>query len=359
VEQLRPEVMVRQAEGLADDLRAMTDRISDRTAGNLLTHSEWPQIDTVHLTGDGDSYHASCAAALAFEAIGGVRGLPTSALPFTEYTAPYLDHARSSRELLIAVSASGGTERVVQAIEAAKSRGLLTIAVTGKPGSAVTQVANRTLLVEVANPEPSPGIRTYQASLLGLLLIAIRAGEARGRQQPSEAEALRRDLVGSADAIDATAQAIKDQCRRVARLVADAPVMVMTGSGPNYGTALFSAAKMIEAAGVFAMGQDLEEWRHVERHAYPDDMPVIVIAPPSRSHAYAVQVAAQARHLGRRVIAVTAEPDTEMARHAHVVLPVRGDIREEFSPLLYHLFSGYLASYVTEQLGRLLFQTDR
>jgi len=33
--------------------------------------------------------------------------------------------------------------------------------------------------------------------------------------------------------------------------------------------------------------------------------------------------------------------------------------REEFSPLLYHLFANYMASYVTARLGRALFQSDR
>jgi len=60
--------------------------------------------------------------------------------------------------------------------------------------------------------------------------------------------------------------------------------MVMVGSGPSYGTALFSAAKMIEAAGIFVLGQDVEEWWHVERFAYPIAMPVFVIAPPGRSY---------------------------------------------------------------------------
>jgi len=41
------------------------------------------------------------------------------------------------------------------------------------------------------------------------------------------------------------------------------------------------------------------------------------------------------------------------------VLPVHGAVREEFSPVLYHLFANYVASYVTARLGRALFQSDR
>jgi glucosamine--fructose-6-phosphate aminotransferase (isomerizing) len=248
---------------------------------------------------------------------------------------------------------------VTQAIERAKEYGALTVALTGTPNSAVTQVADRTIVVELPQKERSPGIRTYQASLLGMLLTAIQLGEIRNRYQQNEANGLRQELVVLADVVDATIAAIKERCREVADMIADTPTIVMAGSGPSYGTALFSAAKVIEAAGIFAMGQDLEEWWHVERFAYPVDMPVFVIAPPGRSHWRAGDLAATARALGRRVIAVTHKDDTEVTRHAHVVLPVQGEVREEFSPLLYHLFADYVASYLAARLERSLFQSDR
>ena len=56
---------------------------------------------------------------------------------------------------------------------------------------------------------------------------------------------------------------------------------------------------------------------------------------------------------------MTHKNDTEVTRHAHTVLPVHGEMREEFSPLLYHLFANYVASYVAARLGRSLFQGDR
>ena len=55
----------------------------------------------------------------------------------------------------------------MQAIERAKENGALTVALTGTPNSAVTQVADRSVVVELPHKERSPGIRTYQASLVG------------------------------------------------------------------------------------------------------------------------------------------------------------------------------------------------
>ncbi len=323
MEPLKPEVMIRQVEGLAGDLRALTRPFTEQIR-SVLTPSEWQAVNKVYLTGDGDSYHASCAAEMAFEAIADVSCAPLSAQRFLDYGAAWMRPTAPQRTLVIATSASGGTKRVVQAIERAKEHGALTIALTGTPNSAVTQAADRTIVVEAPPRERSPGIRTYQASLLGMFLVAIQLGETHNALHQNEADALRQELAALADMVEATNDAIKDRCCEAANMIADTSMLVIAGSGPSYGTALFSAAKVVEAAGIFAMGQDLEEWWHVERFAYPIDMPVFVIAPPGRSHWRAGDLAVTARALGRRVIAVTHKDDTEVTRHAQIVFPVPG-----------------------------------
>jgi glutamine---fructose-6-phosphate transaminase (isomerizing) len=343
MEPIRPEVLIRQVESLASDLREQTEAAGERIR-ELLALRECASAGPVYLTGDGDSYHAACAAEMAFESLAGVACEPVSALRFAEYAAPWLP-STPARPLVIAISASGRTPRVVQAIEAARRSGALTVAITSASGGPVTQAADRCLVFDLPRPERSPGIRTYQASLLGLLLTAIRLAEARERAAPS-VRVLRQELAAVPAMVEATTSAIKDRCRAVADMAADSPALVMAGSGPSYGTALFSAAKMTEAAGVFAAGQDVEEWCHVEINADPDDIPVFVIAPPGRSHRHAAELAAQARRQGRLVVAVTDATDTGVAACASAHLPVHGQVREEFAPLLYHVFAGYLASYL-------------
>ncbi len=354
VEPLTFEVMLRQLAGLAGDLRQLTRPFAQQIQ-TVLSPAEWAAVKNVYLTGDGDSYHASCALEMAFETIADVGCRPMSAQRFVDYGAQWMRR----QSLVLAISASGGTQRVVQAIERAKEHGALSVAVTGTPNSAVARAADRAIVVELPQKERSPGIRTYQASLMGLLLVAIQLGEMQAKQSQPEADALRQKLVALADVVDATTAAVKEPCREVAETIAAAPTLVMLGSGPSYGTALFSAAKLVEAAGVLALGQDLEEWWHVERFAYPVDMPVFVIAPPGRSHWRAAEVAATARGLGRRVIAVAHPDDSEVTRHSHAVLPVQGETREEFSPLVYHVFASHVAAAVAERLGRSLFQSDR
>ncbi|MBO2447924.1 SIS domain-containing protein [Actinomadura barringtoniae] len=355
MEPIAPAVMIEQAERLGSDLRTHTVTFDQRVRATL-TQLERHAVDRVYLTGDGDSYHAAYAAQLAFETIAGSPCEPVSAFRFETYTAPQLTPARAGRALLIAVSVSGGTQCVLASIDAAQRQGIPTVALTGTPGSAVTKAADHSIIVDLPDSRPSPGIRTYQASLLGLLLLA---DQLRHPGPGATADGLLSEIVGLAPAVEATANAAQDPCRRLAAKLASAPVIQVVGSGPSHGTAQFAAAKFIEGSGVYAAGQDLEEWAHVEQHAAPDDMPVIVIAPPGRSHARAVELAAHARRLGRYVIAVCAHDDTGLTRHAHEMLPVHGNAREELSPLLWHVFSEYLACYLAEALGRKPFQTRR
>lgn len=261
MESVSIESIAQQVGKLADDLRKQIEPVTKEIDG-LLPSQLCATTSFVYLTGDGDSYHAACAAEMAFESLAGLSCEPISALRFLEYTTPWMSVTSAAPPLVVAISASGKTQRVVQAVEAGRRRRALTIAVTGTPGGPVARAADHSLVIDLARRERSPGICTYQASLLGLVLIAIRLGEARRYRTQSECSALRQELLALPRMIEATVEVIEDRCRSVAAMVADSPLLVMVGSGPNYGTALFSAAKMAEAAGVFAAGQDLEEWCH-------------------------------------------------------------------------------------------------
>lgn len=353
---LEPTVAIRQMECLAADLRQQRPLFQEAIEA-ALTPSEWASVGRVHLTGSGDSYHASCAMELAFETMACVSCTSTSSLRLLEYRAADLVRPHSAgRTLVIGTSSSGQTPVVVQALQRARESGALSLALTGTPGSPVSEAAGRSVAVRLPHLERSPGIRTYQASLLGLTLMAIHLGESRGICSPATSSRWRDEVEALADWVDATCKEIRDRCRSLAESIPDASTMAMVGSGPSYGTALFAAAKVMEIAGIPTFGQDLEEWWHVERFAHPADMPLFVIAPPGRSHSRAVALAERAMVLGRRVIAVTQAGDREVGPHASVTLPVPGVVREELSPFAYHLFAGYLACDLAECLGRLAFQ---
>jgi glutamine---fructose-6-phosphate transaminase (isomerizing) len=348
---MEPAVMRDQVRDLPNIARTHAPRW-DEAARFVLTPLEHLSLHRVFITGDGDSYNAAMACEMAFENIARIPCEPMSAQRFVDYGAEYLPLPFPNSTLVIGISASGRTQRVVQSLERAKQYGALTLALTGTPDSALAKAADRALIVQAPDMGPSPGIRTYTASLFGLLSMAVRIGELRDRYHQTEANALRQSLSDLASLFEATAIAAEPVARQASAALKDMGAMVFLGSGPSFGTAQFSAAKVIEAAGVFAVGQDLEEWAHVERFAYPDDMPTFVIAPPGRSHARAVELVRSAKALGRRIAVVCRAGDAELAEHAEFVFPVPGDVREEFTPLVYHIAADLFAAQLAEALGR-------
>jgi glucosamine--fructose-6-phosphate aminotransferase (isomerizing) len=355
-----PLVMADQAKDLGNVLREETRPI-DKIVRNVLNPLEFQSLKQIFTTGDGDSYHAAMSTEMAFKSLGCIRCEPMSAMRFLEYGADYIKSSFPNDTLVVGISASGRTQRVAQALERANnsSKNIITAVLSGDVDGKIGEQADRKISVKLPDKGRSPGVRTYNASLMGLLLLAIRIGEIQDRYHQTEANAMRKEIAELGDVSDETYEACLKPTEEAAAALKDAEIMLFVGSGPSYGTALFSAAKVVEGAGVFAVGQDLEEWSHVERFTYPDNTPVFIIAPPGKGYWKAVELAKTAKDLGRRIVAVVQKDDEEVAQYAQFILPVVGSVREEFSPLVYHIAADLFASFLTRDLNRNPFQMNR
>jgi glucosamine--fructose-6-phosphate aminotransferase (isomerizing) len=80
---------------------------------------------------------------------------------------------------------------------------------------------------------------------------------------------------------------------------------VFCGSGANHATALFSAAKILEATGDAALGQDIEEWAHLQYFAKTQNTPTFLITARERDASRASEVKTAMQTIGRRVIEVS------------------------------------------------------
>jgi glucosamine--fructose-6-phosphate aminotransferase (isomerizing) len=107
---------------------------------------------------------------------------------------------------------------------------------------------------------------------------------------------------------------------------------------------MFSAAKMIEAAGVPTLAQETEEWAHIQFFTEPAAAPTILLAPEGFSSDRMLEVADTARTIGRQVIAVAPEANDALRAHADVVLPIAGEVRECFASLLAAEYARQLGS---------------
>lgn len=356
---MKPELILEQMETLGDIHRSNFKDI-DSNVRQAFDALEIESLHRIYVIGDGDSYHAGLATEMAFTKLGKVDYYPTPAFQFLAYDVDFIPSSFPRDSLVVGVSASGGTSKVVESVKKAQeiSPQILVAGMVGNSDSKVARAAGRLISTQLPELGRSPGIRTYVASLMGLFSLAIRIGEIKRHIHMDEANKMRRGIIELADAVDQTYQASIEPAKAAAKVTKDASFISFTGSGPSYASAYFSGAKVVEAAGVFPGIQDLEEWAHVERFSYPIDFPVFLVAPSGKSYWRALELAKAVKLIGHPLMAVVSSEDKEIADLADFVFPVHGAPDELFSPLLYYIAGTTYAYYLTHELNRCMFMTD-
>ena len=348
--------MVAQVESLPDLVRSEFNTLDGRVR-RLLDHNECLSVKRVVITGCGDSHMAGLATELAFEELAGIPTEPMTAMQAARYGVTYQPKSFPKNPLVLGISVSGTVARTREAIAIAREAGALTVAVTANPDAPLAQAAEKMLDCTVPDFAFAPGVRSYRISLVMLNLLAIRLAEIRERLTQDQANALRQELKSTADAMEATIAAVNDKARDLAQAVAEQKNFVFVADGPNYPTALFSAAKVLEAAGRHAMGQETEEWAHLQYFVNTDpSTPTFVISPGGRGHSRAAELMEPVNRVGRTSVAVVPQGDTAIAPHADWVLPVVGNVREIFSPMVYAIAGELFAAHLSDAIGEPFFR---
>jgi glucosamine--fructose-6-phosphate aminotransferase (isomerizing) len=350
--------MIAQVKSLPEMIRSEFGAL-DRQVRLLMNHDECLSVKRIVITGCGDSHMAGIAAELAFEQIAGIPTEPMRAMKSGRYAAPYRLSHYPHNPLVIGISVSGTVSRTREAVGLFSKQNLPTVAITGNPDSPLAQAADKVIDCTIPEFPFAPGVRSYRMSLLALYLLAIRLGEVQDRFSQDEAKILRQNLLNTADAIAATIEAVDEKSFELAQAVADEKSFVYIGDGPNFGTALFGAAKAIEAAGVHAMGQESEEWAHLQYFTTVEtSTPTFLISPGYRGHNRVGELMPPLKKIGRITVAIVPDGDQLVASKADWVLPVLGDIPEAFTPMVYPVATELFAAHLSDVIGEPFFRRD-
>jgi glucosamine--fructose-6-phosphate aminotransferase (isomerizing) len=302
----------------------------------------------VLLTGCGDSYYAGLASELAFETWTGLAVDVQPSLQGGRYVIPSM----SPPAVVFSVSHSGRVSRTIETVALARAHGLDTIAVSGNPESPITREARWVLAHNLQTGGQTPGVRSYTQAQLFLMLAAIYIGECREVLDRTRAAALKKTLRGTADILEAGL----DETNRLARTLAEQwremGQFLTIGGGPSYATALFSAAKLVEACGVNAIGQELEEWAHIQFFWKVPNRPTLLIAPPGRCLDRALELVAIIQGLTGLCTVVGAHDERALKGQAAHYFGIYGRADEALSPLLTSMPAELLAchlAYVGEE----------
>jgi glutamine---fructose-6-phosphate transaminase (isomerizing) len=225
----------------------------------------------------------------------------------------------------IAVSQSGGSPDLVDSLEAARSCGATTVAVTNNPASDLARAAEFVIDVHAGVERAVAATKTYTAELLALYLLP-------GPQRSDPATPADADRL--ADAAHAT---LRDACGAAAAVAGRyrfADRLVTTARGYSYATARETALKLMETSYLGAQAFSGADLLHGPLAMIDQDIPVIAVATPSRGGAAMEPVLASLRE--RHADLVLVGDPGHLPTGAHdTVLPVRTDgIREELHPVL-------------------------
>lgn len=350
--------MVAQIESLPALIRGAAPVYAENIT-RTLSRKFCRSIRRIYLTGCGDSHHASIGSELAFEQLAGLTTEAQTSLQFARYTVDTLQDPAHC--LVVGASVSGEVSRTLEGMLLARKAGAKVLALTATPASRIARAAH--LVVDTTQPpfaDPPgmviPGMRSYVANQVGMLLTAIHLGEMRGHLSTGEAVRLRAEICALSDAASFTLEKNLSLAKSTASDWLDAGEFVFCGSGPNYASALFSAAKVLEACGDPAAGQDMEEWAHLQYFGRQANTPTFIITAADRDRSRAEEIITAASALGRRVAVVAPLAAHVLTARAAVVFPLADGVREMFTPVISAIPASLFAAFRSEALGEPYFR---
>ncbi|MCS7105813.1 MAG: glutamine--fructose-6-phosphate transaminase (isomerizing) [Candidatus Aenigmarchaeota archaeon] len=194
----------------------------------------------VFLIGCGTSYHACLTASYLFSKIAKMHVNPVLASEFSNY-----EDFLTEKTLVIAVSQSGETADVLEAVKTAKKKGSKVISIVNVLGSSLHRNSDQALLMN-AGPEIcvlSTKTYTSQLVILTLLAYALAGKYEEGRKKLRYLWNLIYNL---------TSESTREHIKKLAEKLKDKEHLFLIGRGLQYPTALEAALKIKEVSYIHA-----------------------------------------------------------------------------------------------------------
>lgn len=298
----------------------------------------------IYMVGCGDSLAALRGERHLVEALLGVPCVVEDPLEFAAYYSSTVDGGA----LVIGLSSSGRTIRVIEALLVARARGAQTIAFTNTPDSVITKAAEHTVIVHASRKGwPTQSSTSAMAVMCQLVLdMACMRGNASTKELAQEFERVP-DLMAKAIATS------RDHIASLAESLANRREFFFCGTGPFYTCAEYGAAKVKEATPSYATPVLLEEFHHYNTVKEGD--PLFVIAPPGASVYRARETLLACRQLGgiSYVLTDEREPGLSALADDSIILPDCGEMFANFVYAMPLQLFGYELACVLEDYARL------
>lgn len=300
-----------QIENLRDLVELQVERCFNLSKlSSLMSEKQFKNLKRVVITGCGDSYSAAGSMLHAFRLHSNVYDtVVPDPMEFCRfYTEEELLKGRLKNEVLvIAISASGGSERIVEMMRKGRKHGVQTMLITNNPESQGALAADRVFHVETPDGCNSPGLRSYFASMIALNAFSAYVGLIQGHITQARFDEIQQQIVQYTKTFLEDLERIDNQMFSIALDWKDFSKFEIIGDENEGFSAQFVEEKMIECAGVHCTHADSEDWCHINYFLRePDTIGTIALinsqAPDFDRMQYTLQSAVD---IGRPVLVVT------------------------------------------------------
>ncbi len=218
----------------------------------------------VFIVASGSSYHAALSVSYLFSRIARFHINSVIASEFSAY-----EHFLKPETLVIAVSQSGETIDVIDAVKTAKQKGCQIVSIVNVVGSSLTQLSDKTLFLKVGPEVSVLSTKTYTGQLAILTLLAYALAER--YEEGLEKLKFLWNVV-----YNLTAASTRNRIKELASGLSQHEHIFVIGRGSLYATALEAALKIKEVSYIHAEAFAGGELKHGPISLIKKDTPCIV-----------------------------------------------------------------------------------
>jgi glucosamine--fructose-6-phosphate aminotransferase (isomerizing) len=270
----------------------------------------------LYLIGCGTSYHACLLGAVYLAQLAGRPAIPILAPQFIAQGLPTI----GPEDVGVFVSQSGETKDVLNALYAARQRGMTVLSLVNVIGSTLMKESEIALPMACGYEISVPATKTFTNQVLAFLYLALRLG----KRSTDE-------LARLPDLIQETLTAVEPQVQVIAPDLASWDDLYCLGYGATYAIALEGALKLKEITYAHCEGMLSTEFKHGPLSAVREGYPVIFVSGPDDVPLLVSGINETACR-GGRTIAIGEDDDRLRANAQHlIVLPPSGPL---LSPIL-------------------------
>jgi glutamine---fructose-6-phosphate transaminase (isomerizing) len=265
-------------------------------------------------------------------------GTPTDVVLASEFE--YLSSALDADTLVIFITQSGETADTLKALRIANFKSQ-TLAIVNVLGSTATREANHVIYTRAGPEIGVAATKTYVSQLISIYLLAMCLSG-------------RKDLLKGLQKIPGYIKASLDDAehiKNIARKYKNTNDFFFIGRGFSYPTAMEGALKLKEITYIHGEGYAAGELKHGPLALIDEDVPLVVVIPPGKSHDKTLSNLEEVKARGAKIIALGSSLDSILSSEADDFIQFDDEVDEILSPIPYVVPLQLLSYFISVERG--------